>query len=219
MAKVQSLLDFDVPERFNQASFLVDRHLAEGRGSNAAFYFRDEVITYAALAAACNRAGNALRSLGVGADDRVAMVLTDRPELPFTYLGAMKAGAIPLPLNPLQTADEIAYCLQDSGARVAVVDEQFLPKVVEARREARSLEHVVVVSDSGAVHPGTLAYDELTAAQSAVLEAAPTAKDGMAFWMYSSGTTGKTKAVVHRHRDVLFYQPPFAEPVLEAIAR
>jgi benzoate-CoA ligase len=205
----RSLLDMPVPARFNQADFLVDRHLREGRGGRPAFHVRDRTITYMELAEACNRAGNALRSLGLEREQRVAIVLPDRPELAYAYLGAMKIGAIPVPLNPLQTAEELAYCFSDAETRVVVADEQYLAKVNESHPTA----HVVVVAD-GTAPDGALDYRALVAPQPSHLETADTAADDMAFWMYSSGTTGRPKAVVHRHQDILFYQPPFAEAAL-----
>jgi benzoate-CoA ligase family protein len=206
---VPSLLDMPVPAQFNQADFLVDRHLRDGRGGQTAFHFRDQTITYAELAQGCNRAGNALRSLGVEREQRVAIVLPDRPELAYTYLGAMKIAAIPVPLNPLQTAPELAYCFSDAEAQVVVVDEQYLAKILDSHPTA----HIVVVAD-GAAPDGALDYRTLVAPRPSPLETADTAAADMAFWMYSSGTTGRPKAVVHRHRDILFYQPPFAEAAL-----
>lgn len=207
---VPSLLDMSVPAQFNQADFLVDRHLRDGRGSQTAFHFRDQTITYAELAHGCNRAGNALRSLGVEREQRVAIVLPDRPELAYTYLGAMKIGAIPVPLNPLQTVEELAYCFAGADARVVVADEQYAAKVFEAHPDGQ----VIAVADAETSLGGALDYRALVATQSSVLEPAETAPEDMAFWMYSSGTTGRPKAVVHRHRDILFYQPPFAEAAL-----
>ena len=209
-----SHLDFDPPERFNQAAFLVDRHLTEGRSANVAYYFRGGAITYADLAGACNRAGNALLALGMTPGQRVGIVLPDRPELPFTYLGAMKAGLVPVPLNPLQSVEETAYCLEDGGMRVIVTDEKSAAMVREACGTGTGKPAIVVVTENGHPPPGSLDYADLMAAQRDAMEAADTLSRDTAFWMYSSGTTGRPKAVVHRHRDVVHYQAPFAESVL-----
>ena len=214
-----SHLDFDPPERFNQAAFLVDRHLAEGRSANVAYLFRGGAITYADLAGACNRAGNALLALGMTRGQRVGIVLPDRPELPFTYLGAMKAGLVPVPLNPLQSAEETAYCLEESGMRVVVTDERSVAAVRQACGTGTAEPVVVVVTEKGRPPPGSLGYADLVAAQPDAMEAADTSSEDAAFWMYSSGTTGRPKAVVHRHRDVVYYQAPFAEAVLGVTER
>jgi acyl-coenzyme A synthetase/AMP-(fatty) acid ligase len=91
----------DVPDSFNQAEFLVDRHLKEGRAKNISIYYEDQKITYAELAAMVNRTGNALRDLGVEIENRVMLILADCPELLYSYLGVMKIGAVPVPVNTL----------------------------------------------------------------------------------------------------------------------
>lgn len=214
MPQPPSLLDFDPPEHFNQAAFLADRHVTEGRGARVAYRFGDRQITYEQLVSDANRAGNALVAIGLERGQRAAVVMPDRPELVFMYLGAMKAGIIPVPLNPLQSAEEIAYCIDDGAVSAIAVDEQYVTKVAEARQLAQGDPVVISLSESGTRFPGTEDYHAIVDAQADVLSPAETHRDDMAFWMYSSGTTGRPSAVVHRHRDVVYYQPPFAESVL-----
>jgi len=160
----------------------------------------------------------------------VALLLPDRPELIFSYLGAMKVGAVPIPLNVDQSAAEIGHCLRDSRAKAVVVAEEYLAKVEAVRSDQPLLRHVVAVP--GATRAGgrgdrpvaptdaagggvVLDYQSLVAESCDELGAAATSRDDMAFWMYSSGTTGPPKAVVHLHQDLLFYLPPFCEEVLD----
>jgi len=200
-----------VPDAFNQASYLVDRHLEAGEGSNIAIRFEDQQITYAELACAVNRAGNALRSLGVEMENRVMILMPDRPEFFYSYLGAMKIGAVPVPVNTLALPKDYQYFLNNSRAKVLVVSADLLPKVEPVKNESGFLRHIVVVGPAPA---GTLSFAALVAKMTDKLEPAPTSKDDMAFWMYTSGTTGLPKAVVHLHHDLVHYMYPFAEEVL-----
>src|SRR5690242_586591 len=90
-----------VPEQFNAATYFLDRNLEEGRGDSVAIYYHDEEITYRRVAESANRAGNALRSLGVEMENRVMMIVLDCPEFVYTFFGAMKIGAVPVPVNTL----------------------------------------------------------------------------------------------------------------------
>ena len=200
-----------VPDTFNQAAYLVDRHLESGEGNNIAIRFEDQKITYAELASAVNRAGNAFRSLGVEIENRVMILMPDRPEFFYSYLGAMKIGAVPVPVNTLALPKDYQYFLNNSRAKVLVVSVDLLPKVQEVKSELSFLKHIVVVGPTPA---GMLSFDALVSKMSDKLEAAPTSRDDMAFWMYTSGTTGLPKAVVHLHHDIIHYMYPFAEEVL-----
>src|SRR5438874_13797004 len=91
-------IDYDVPETFNMASVLVDKHVAEGRGDHVAIYYRDDAITYRQLQRRVDRAGNTLRNHGIEIEDRVILLTADGPQFVEAYLGAMKIGAVPVPL-------------------------------------------------------------------------------------------------------------------------
>ena len=95
----------DLPEIFNFATALLDRHLAEGRGSRVALLGPAGTLTYTELVRLANQAGNALRALGVEREDRVLLLLRDSPEFIATFLGAMKIGAVPIPLNTFEVCD------------------------------------------------------------------------------------------------------------------
>src|SRR3712207_2333469 len=98
-----------LPERFNMATVLVDRHLREGRGDRVAVYYDDRQLTYWELAALVNQTGNGLRALGIGLEDRIVLLLPDAPEFLATFLGAMKIGAVPVPINTLATGEDFLY--------------------------------------------------------------------------------------------------------------
>src|SRR5438045_8603484 len=122
-----------LPRRFNAAAHFVDRHVAEGRGERVALVWDGRRITYREVHAQVNRLGNALRRLGVRMEDRVPLLLPDGPEFVYAFWGAIKIGAVPVPLNPLSGPAEIEYVLDDSRAAVVIVDGS----VAERRRGAR----------------------------------------------------------------------------------
>ncbi|HZS02071.1 MAG TPA: benzoate-CoA ligase family protein [Chloroflexota bacterium] len=201
----------EIPEQFNMATALVDRHLQAGRGDRVAVYYGDQQLTYWDLAALVNRTGNGLRSLGLGLEDRVVLLLPDCPEFLATFLGAMKIGAVPVPVNTLATVDDLGYYLSDSRARAVVLTADCLDRVEAVHPRLRYLRHVVLL---GEPRPGTESFAALVDGQSAALEAAPTSRDDVAYWLYSSGTTGRPKGTVHLHEDMVYCTRAYAEHVV-----
>jgi benzoate-CoA ligase family protein len=188
----------DLPARFNAASFFVDRHLGEGRGSRPAFRHAGRVTSYADLAAAVNRAGNALGRLGVDMEDRVLLALSDSPAFAAAFWGTVKLGGVAVPVNPLMGAAEYAFLLDESRARVAIVDETVLPRLLAARAARPFLRHLIAVGEAPA---GVLTWDTVCGGADARLEASPTSPEDAMYWGYTSGSTGRPKAAVHSHAD------------------
>jgi len=200
-----------VPDQFNMATTLVDRHVLQGNGGRVAVYYPDGQLTYAELASLVNRVGNLLHRLGVQIEERVALLLPDSPAFLATFLGAMKIGAVPVPLNMLATAEDLHYYLSDSRARVVVLDCDCLERVRAVRPSLPALRQVVLV---GPPQPDALPFDDLVARESDALAVADTSADDMAYWLYSSGTTGRPKGVVHLHRDMVYCTSAYAEQVV-----
>lgn len=200
-----------VPDEFNLGDFLLDRHIREGRGDKAVIFYKNRVIVYRELLDASNRMGNALIELGVEEENRVMICLPDCPEFLYSYFGAMRIGAVPVPVSTMALPKDYKYYLNDSGAKVLITNEDLSPKFMEVSKELRYLRHVVVL---GKPAPGQLSFADLIERASSSLEPALTSKDDMAFWLYSSGTTGTPKAVVHLHHDMIFFMPPYCEKVL-----
>src|SRR5436190_22940485 len=168
-----------LPTQFNVAEHFVDRNVAEGRGASAAFLYADRTLTYADVQDLVNRAGNALLELGVGLEDRVLMICLDAPEFVGTFWGAIKIGAVPIPVNTLMRSADYLYFLNDSRAKVAVVSGPLLAEAAPALAEARHLEHVLVAGGA----PGPyLAFEDLIGKGSTSLAAAPTSRDDPAYW-------------------------------------
>jgi len=202
----------EIPARFNAASFFVDRHVAEGRGGKVAFFYEDSTLTYAGLQELVNRAGNALLDLGVRREQRVLCLLLDSPEFLATFWGAIKIGAIPIPVNTMMRGPDYLYFLDDSRAPVAVISEPLLAEAGPILSQARHLAHVVV---AGKPAGKQIAFDVWVGKASSALEAVDASKDEAAFWLYSSGSTGRPKGAVHLQHDMVFCLDTYAAQVLQ----
>ena len=202
----------ELPLRYNAAADLLDGNLEAGRGDRVAIRTTDgAALTYAEVAVAANRVGRALRELGVEIENRVLMALLDGPEFAATFFGAIKLGAVPIPVNTNLKPHDYAYFLNDSRAKVAVVSAPLADAFRAVRGELEHLRHLVVVGEPG---PGELGYAEITAAAGAELPAAGTSRDDMCFWLYSSGTTGFPKGVVHLQHDMRYVVETYGRQVL-----
>ncbi|AGL03269.1 benzoate-CoA ligase family protein [Desulfoscipio gibsoniae] len=201
----------NIPDEFNIASYLLDRHLIEGRGNKVAVYYEDRVFTYAEIAEMANRAGNALLGLGVEQENRVLICLPDSPEFLAVYFGTIKIGAVPVPVSTMALPKDYLYFLNDSRTKALITNSELAQQFVQVQNEFRYLRHFAVV---GQPQPGQLSFDELISKASPELTAVSTSKDDMAFWLYSSGTTGTPKGVVHLHHDLLHFMPSHCREVV-----
>ena len=200
-----------VPDQFNVADYLVDRHLREGRAGRTAIVCGDESVTYAQVAERSNRVATGLRELGLRREERVLLLLLDTPAFAYAFFGTLKLGAVPIPTNTLLKSQDYRYMLNDSRARVVIVSEALLPQLnAIPRNELPYLEHVVV---DGAATEGAISFSELLSA-SPVAQIEATGKDDAAFWLYSSGTTGFPKGAVHLHHDILYTVVCYAQGIL-----
>jgi benzoate-CoA ligase family protein len=202
-----------IPAIFNVATHFVDRHISEGRGQKIAYECGDERVTYGQLFERVNRAGNALRKLGVRQEERVGLLLLDTPEFPYCFFGTIKIGAVSIPINTLLKPPEYEYILNDSRVRVLIVSEALLPQVQAiAREKLRFLKAIVVFGKAPA---GMESLQQLLDESSPQLEAEPTSKDDAAFWLYSSGSTGFPKGCVHLHHDMVVCAELYAKNILK----
>ena len=209
MKRSEPLLE--IPPRFNAAAYFIDRHIAEGRGSRIAIECGDERFTYQQLFERVNRVGDALRQLGVRMDERVFLAIQDTPEFLYCFFGAIKIGAVPVPVNTYLKALEFEYLLNDCRARVAIISEPLLAQFDAIPCEAlRHLEQRIVVGDS----ERETTLNALMRAASPELTAADTTKDDVAFWLYSSGSTGPPKGCVHLQHDMLVTSELYAKNIL-----
>jgi benzoate-CoA ligase family protein len=212
MGAITTAASLGVPATFNAATHFVDRHVAVGRGDKVAIECGDERVTYGELAERVNRFGSALReAFDVRPEDRVLLLLLDTPLFHVAFFGAIKIGAVPIPVNTLWKTPDYRHVLNDSRARVAIVSDELLPKIAAIdRADVPALRHVVVAGGEA---------DALLARGSAALDAEPTSRDAPAFWLYSSGSTGAPKGCVHLQHDMVVCAELFAKGVLNLTER
>jgi benzoate-CoA ligase family protein len=207
------MTSIQLPPIFNVATHFVDRHITEGRDHRIAFECGDERVTYRQLYERVNRAGNAMKKLGVRQEERVGLLLLDTPEFAYCFFGGIKIGAVPVPINTLLKPQEYEYILNDSRIRVLIVSEALLPQIQAiARENLRYLKTIVVF---GKAPEGSHSLQQLLDESSPELAAEPTSKDDAAFWLYSSGSTGFPKGCVHLHHDMVVCSELYAKNILQ----
>ena len=203
-----------IPETFNAATYFVDRNVSDGRGSRVAIECGDEIVTYDEVLRKVNRFGTALLRLGVRPEERVLLLLHDGPDFVSGFFGAMKIGAIPVPLNTLWRPADYEFVIRDSRAGVLVVGAPLLPHIESIPLASRrSLRHIIVAGNADSTHTHT-PLGVLLAQGADEVEAEPTSRDAPAFWLYSSGSTGMPKGCVHLHHDMVICATLFGGGVL-----
>lgn len=198
----------------NAVRYFVDRHVLEGRGGKTAFIEADgrqRRLTYAQLHAQAGQFAGALVRHGVRREERVAMIVRDQVEWPVVFWGAMKMGAVPVPLNTLLSADVYETILADSRASVLVVSHEMWDVVAPATRGNTHLRAIVVIGEDAP--DGTEAFDAFTHGAEAV-DTVDATEDELAFWLYSSGSTGQPKGVRHVHGALKATCDTFGDQVL-----
>jgi benzoate-CoA ligase family protein len=190
---------FRFARQFNVAIPFVDRHVEEGHGARIAIRSVLEDVTYAELAERVARCGNSLGRLGMARGARLLMVVKDCPEFFYLFWGAIKAGIVPVPLNTLLRSDEYKFMIEDSRCAAIVFSSEFAGEVEEAvAASERRPRHVLSVE----VGDGPSVVGLMREA-SPTLTAADACADDECFWLYSSGSTDRPKALVHCHRDMV----------------
>ena len=203
----------NLPEKFNAADYFVDRNIREGRGNKVAVICEDRRFTYEQIRSGMNQVGNALAASGVRMEDRVALMLLDTEIYPQAFFGAIKLGAVPICLNTLMRAKDYTYYLNDSRARLLLVDASLLTLIQGIRKDLLYLEKIVVIN--GEADAGHVTFEDFIKDQPGKMQPAATSPDDACFWLYSSGSTGQPKGTVHLQHDMVFAAETYGRQVLK----
>jgi benzoate-CoA ligase len=201
-----------LPRDYNAAVDLIERNLKAGRGGKVAFRDDRGAYTYAELAERVDRAANALRGLGLEPEQRVLLCLIDTIDFPTMFLGAIKAGIVPIAVNTLLTTADYEFMLRDSRARALIVSDVLYERIAPILPKQPALKQVVISGTQPIEGRRSLA--ELLAAAAPNAKAAETSADDACFWLYSSGSTGTPKGVVHLHSHLILTAELYAKPIL-----
>jgi benzoate-CoA ligase family protein len=202
-------------EEFNASVYLLDRRVEAGDGDRPALTGPAGELSYAALLGAVRRAAQGLHDIGLRPEQRLLMVVADSPGFVVLYLAAMRLGAVPVPVSTMLTAADIAELLRDSRAPLLAYSPEFAGPALAAADQAPELRGLVCTGarpdDAPTLPLSTL--DELVAAPARDAVYSTTA-DSPAFWLYTSGTTGKPKGAMHRHGSVQVVCETYGQQVL-----
>jgi len=175
------------------------QNLRAGRKDRTAIITTDEVWTYERIARLTCQVGNGLRSLGIDRENRVVLLMVDSPELVASFYGAAAIGAVPVPLNTSLLVSDLHFLLNHSRAKALIVSEELVHLAENVRKHCPHLREVVTLGEG---RTDTLAWDEWISRSESELVPVEVSPDEPAFWLYSSGSTGRQKGVVHLHRSV-----------------
>ncbi|HJX04072.1 MAG TPA: benzoate-CoA ligase family protein [Dehalococcoidia bacterium] len=201
-----------IPEYYNVTTKLIDEKIEEGLGNKVAVYYKDEVYTYKQMQQMINKVGNAMSILGVRMEQRVMIVMYDSPEALASFYGAIKIGAVPIPINYMYTSDDYRLLLNNSRATTLIIDQDFVETAETWREKFIYLENTIVVGKKTRSYH--ISFHDIVDRASDELDVAYTTIDDAAFWNYTSGSTGVPKAAVHLQHDVFHCVDNYAKGIL-----
>ena len=189
----------DVGSNANVVDYLFEHRLSPEQAERPYLLLADASFSFGELYSRVCRVGHLLRSIGVEPGDRVMFSVRDGIDFPAIFLGAMKIGAVALPINTYLPATDYAYYVRDSSARVLVVDASLVAKIDEIRHQAGFPTTLFVTGGEAA---GWQPFEAALRALESDLPSRPMRPDDTGFWLYSSGSTGNPKGVVHTHSHI-----------------
>jgi benzoate-CoA ligase family protein len=204
----------DLPKAFNLTSHILDQNIESGKGDRTALYCGGDPYTYQYVASLTNQAGHVLQQLGVEMEDRVLLTLCDGVEFVAIWFAVLKVGATVAEAYTFLQPHNYEYYLNYSRAKVVVVDATTLPKVRSIVPNCPHLKKILVVGKVDSLQSGEVSFDELVTEMPDTLEPAPTTKDDIGLWKFTTGTTGDPKAAVHCHHDPVISCESYGKGVL-----
>ncbi len=189
-----------IPEKLNMARLIVDYWSEHGRGQDVAIYFKDQQITYRDLKDMTDRFANALHRLGLSKGDTYLIRTPNQPEYMVAFLGGQKIGAVPIPTSTMLREYELEHIINHSEAVAVITTSSYTGAIENIRPKCETLKHVIVIGDT---QSDQLSYADLMQADVGSLPFVETLKDDPAYYLYTSGTTGAPKGVVHGHRFII----------------
>ncbi|MEM7760892.1 MAG: benzoate-CoA ligase family protein [Cyanobacteria bacterium P01_A01_bin.40] len=195
-----------LPKTFNVAAYLLNGNLERGNSKKVALFSRDDTYTYEQLYCFVQRTAHLLTSLGLERENRLAILMSDSPETVFAFWGAVWLGVIPVPINTACSIEEVQYILRDSRAKILLSDRQWQEKLAPIK--SPFLQQILL-------RDGNKPFLSLLNQQTAEpFPCAETARDEPAFWLYTSGSTGMPKGVIHLHQSMVVCAEHYAKATL-----
>ena len=208
-------IGFILPDRYNASAILFD-NLKSGRGNRIALYSSGKKLTYSELCMHSCRIGNALLSQGLNRGDRVMMFLNDTPDYAAAVFGTLRAGLVPMMINTLSSKELVQFYLEDSGAKAALINEEYGNLFKTESLSGTRLKKLIVVDGDPPPGLGTVGIsgpDWFKDFPGLMVEA-DTHRNDMAFWMYSSGSTGRPKGIIHLQHDLAYTAASYGRNLL-----
>jgi benzoate-CoA ligase len=204
-----------IKEHYNAANRFIEENVRKGLGNKVAIICEDEQVTYQDLLRRVNQFGSALRNVDVESENRILLLTYDSPEFVVSFFGAMKIGAIPIPVNTMLQPHDYEYLLNNSRAKVLVVHEDFWEKIKDYRERFIYLKQVIVISENVSICTDVVDFLEFVNCASEDLETYYSSPEDSAFWLYSSGSTGNPKGVIHHQKSMEVAFNNYARQVLQ----
>ena len=199
---------------YNAVTDVLDRQANGHFAAKAAYADPSRALTYGALRRETCRLANLLARLGAKRETRVVMLMQDTVDFPVVFLGAIRAGVVPVPVNTLLPAAQALYTLNDTRAPVLFISATLLPALLPLLAQAPALRHIVVSGAEAATPPQGVRLEQALAGEADTFETAATHPDETAFMLYSSGSTGRPKGVRHRHTSLMATAQTYGAQVL-----
>lgn len=199
---------------YNAEVKFIEENIEKGNGNKTAIYFEDDQVTYYQLKEKVDQFASALSDVDVEHENRVLLLLHDSPEYVYSFFGAIKHGAVPIPINIMGTVKDYAYYLNHSRAKALVVHEDLWERIKDVQDDFAYLKHIIVVTDEHVAPDGTIRFNDFIKDQPAYPKAFHSSRDDQAFWLYTSGSTGRPKGAIHLQKDMEFSLNTFAKKIL-----